>query len=186
MARSRTDNPLIADRYATALFALAEGKTRDAVESDLDALAQAIRADQSVQELLAHPLLSRSAKAEAMKTLLTSKKANALTIDAVVKIAEAGRLTALPEIADAFAAKSAEARGEVIAVVTSATALAKKDVDALIAAIEKATEMKVRVMTREDASLLGGVKVKLGAKEMDMSLAGNLERMRRALLDQAA
>lgn len=186
MARSRTDNPLIADRYATALFALAEGKARDTVEADLTVLADVIRADTAVQALLAHPLLSRAAKAEAMRELLVAKKATALTVDAVVKIAQAGRLTALPAIADAFAAHCAEARGEVTAIVTSAEALAQKDKDTLIAALEKATAKKVRLVAKEDASLLGGVKVKLGAKELDMSLAGNLERMRRALLDKAA
>lgn len=186
MARSRTDTTLIADRYATALFALAEDKARAAVEADLTALAEVIRGDGAVQELLAHPLLSRKAKAEAMKTLLTQKKAHALTLDAVVKIAEAGRLSYLPDIADAFAAKTANARGEMVATVTSATALSQKDSDAVAAALSKATGKSVRIVLKEDASLLGGLKVTLGPKELDMSLAGSLERMRRALVQTAA
>ncbi len=183
---ARTDISVIADRYATALFALAESKARDAVESDLISLAEAIRADQEAMTLIAHPLLSRNAKAEAVRALLTSKKANALTIDAVSKIAEAGRLAILPEIADAFAAKCAEARDEVTAVVTAAKALTKKESDAVVAALAKATGKSVRVIVKEDANVLGGLKVALGAKELDMSLAGHLERMRRALLDSAA
>lgn len=186
MSRSRTDTAAIADRYATALFALAEGKVREAVESDMAALADIIRSDDATAALLAHPLLTRAAKAEALRTLLTQKKASSLTLDAVVKIAEAGRLEALPAIADAFVAKCAEARGEVTAVVTSARALSKKDADAVSSALSKATGKAVRIVAKEDASLLGGLKVSLGPKELDMSLAGSLERMRRALVGTAA
>lgn len=185
MSSSRTDTSLIADRYASALFALAEGKARDVVESELATIAEAIRSDAETRILLAHPLLTRAAKAEAVRTLLTSKKANALTVDAVVKVALAGRLSALPAIADAFAAKCAEARGEVIATVTSARALTAKEKTTIAEALTKATSKIVRVVATEDKELLGGLKVSLGAKELDMSIAGSLERMRRALVSAA-
>lgn len=185
MSRSRTDTSLIAARYATALFALAEGKARDVVEADLVALAATIRADGEVVSLLAHPLLTRAKKAEAMRTLLTAKKAHALTVDTVVKLADAGRLSLLPEIADAFVAKCAAARGEVVATVVSARALSAQESAAVSAALAQATGAQVRVVLKEDGGLLGGLKVNLGPKEFDMSVAGSLERMRRALVGAA-
>lgn len=182
MSRSRTDSSLIADRYASALFALAEGNARASVEADLAALASVVRADSGVAALLAHPLLSRAKKAEAMRSLLTAKKAEKLTVDTVVKLAEAGRLSLLPEVADAFLAKCADARGEVVATVTSARALSAKESEAVSAALAKATGAQVRMVLKEDAGLLGGLKVNLGPKEFDMSVSGSLARMRRALV----
>lgn len=185
MSRSRTDTFLIADRYAQALFALAEGKARAAVEADLTVLAGAIRADSGVVALLAHPLLTRAKKAEAMRVLLTAKKADKLTVDTVAKLADAGRLSLLPEVADAFLAKCAAARGEVVATVTSAHALSAQESEAVSAVLEKATGAQVRVVLKQDAGLLGGLKVNLGPKEFDMSVAGSLARMRRALVGAA-
>lgn len=182
MSRSRTDISQVADRYAKALFALAEEGAREAVEADMAALAAAIRADNETQAMLAHPLLSREAKAKALVSLLKTKKAQALTLQAVEKIARAGRVDMLADIAEAFVALCVAARGEVVAVVTSARALNKKEADAVAKALKDATGHAVRVEWKQDASLLGGLKVSLAAKELDMSVAGKLERMRRALV----
>ena len=180
---SRTDISQIAARYATALFALAEKeKALDAVASELSLLAQAIRGDAALAKQLAHPLLARTAKAEAVAALLKAQKAHALTQQGVAQIAKAGRLSALPAMSDAFAAMLAEARGIVRATVISARPLTKKQEADIARALKDALGKEVELTLAQDASLLGGIKIRLGSRELDMSLEGKLERMKRALV----
>lgn len=180
---TRTDLSLIAARYASALFSLAEKEgALDAVSADLNQLAEAIRADQSVAKLLAHPLISREAKASAMAALLKDKKAHALTQQGVAQLAEGGRLAALPAMADAFQRLLDDVRGVENVDVVSARALSKKDEAALAKALKDALGKEVQLTLSEDASLLGGIKIRLGSRELDMSMSGKLARMKRALL----
>lgn len=180
---TRTDISLIAARYASALFSLAaKDSALDAVDADLAQLADAIRADQSVAKLLAHPLISREAKAEAMAALLKTKKAHPLTQQGVAQIAEGGRLAALPAVADAFRRLLDAERGIENVTVIAARSLSKKDEADLAKALKAALGKEVQLTLAEDASLLGGLKIRLGSRELDMSLSGKLAQMKRALL----
>ena len=182
MSASRTSETQVAARYARALFALAEKESAlDAVASDLGTLAAAIRADVAATKLLAHPLLPREAKAAAMQVLLSEKKAHALTQKTVALMARAGRVTAIPALADVFIALLDAAQGRANAVVTSAVALSKKDEATIAQALKDALGKPVQLQLQIDPSLIGGLKVKLGSRELDMSISGRLERISRAL-----
>lgn len=183
MSSSRTDISQIAARYATALFSLADAdKALDAVVSDLAVLADAVRGDAALARLLDHPLLSRAAKAEAVCAVLAAQGAHALTLKAVERIAEGGRLAALPAIYDAFAALLADARGIVHATVISARALTKQEESAIAQQLRDALGKEVVLGLKQDASLIGGLKIRLGSKELDMSIAARLDQIKRALL----
>lgn len=174
---------LIATRYATALFALADKeKALDVVASELGTLATAIREDADVAKLLAHPLVSRAGKAEALAELLKTKKAHAVTQQGVERLAQAGRLPALVAVSEAFARMLDEARGIVNATVTSARPLSKKEEADIAKSLKEALGKDVQLTMKEDAALLGGLKIKVGSRELDMSMNGQLERMKRALL----
>lgn len=182
MSRSRADHHLIADRYAKAAFALAEAAgVSEVVAGELRLLADAIESDIDVKRKMSHPLFSNETKAAMLTGFLQNKKANTITISTVAVLTRAGRLSALSALALAFSEKYAAARGIVRAVVISARPLNAVDVKAVSASIVKAMGKEIALEQQIDADVIGGIKLRIGSKELDMTLAGALSRTRRAL-----
>ena len=92
------------------------------------------------------------------------------------------RFVLFPAIVDEYRALSNEARGILIADVTTASAASKKQQKAIADKLEQVTGKKVELRLHEDKSLIGGVVVKIGDRRIDGSVAGRLEMMKRKLL----
>lgn len=186
MSRSHADTSVIADRYARAAFALAQESavTHDVV-MQLQTLAEAIDKDAPTKRLLHHPLISKRAKAEALAAVLRNHKAQALTISIVSVLTRSGRLFVLPALASAIAEKHRQARGIVQAEIISARALNDANLASVQAALAQATGKEIALKKKIDPSVLGGLKIRIGSKELDMTLAGALDRTRRALTGSA-
>ncbi len=79
----------------------------------------------------------------------------------------------------------AEHEGTVVAEVTSARPLAKAIEAQLRESLAKATGKQVTMHLHEDASVLGGVAIRIGSHLLDATLAGALSGMRTKLLSTA-
>ena len=181
MTVSRTDALAISSRYATAIFALTEAaNASDAVAGELSALAEAITQNAALEAFLKNPLIGRDAKAAALVEL--AKKSHALTKQALATVATQGRAELLPYVAHAFAKRVAEAKGELMAEITSARPLTAAVEKQIADALKKATGRTVQMRMKQDAALLGGVKIQLGSLLLDATLSGALDGMRTRLL----
>jgi F-type H+-transporting ATPase subunit delta len=101
-------------RYAAALYELAEeNKAVAAVESDLEALGQAIAGSDDLAALIRNPQIGRDAAAGAMAGVAKLLQLSPLTHNFLGVLAANRRLAKLPEIVRAFAAIAAATRGEV-------------------------------------------------------------------------
>ena len=169
----------VADRYAFALFELAEAdKAMDQVADELNALDEMIRESKDLQRLIRSPIISRNDQRSAMDALLEKAEASALTRRFVGLVARNRRLFALPQMIAAFRDILAGHRGEATAEVVSAKALSKGQLVALSEALSKAMGTKVALATRVDSELLGGLVVKVGSRMVDSSLRTKLHRLR--------
>jgi F-type H+-transporting ATPase subunit delta len=181
MSASRTERLQIASRYAEAVFVLAEAAGKEeAVVAALVGMNQALAGNGDAMRALANPLFTRTAKAEFFTSLLVN--AEALAQAAAGMIARQGRAELLPEISELLAKKLAEKKSEVTAEVTSARALGAAEQQAVAAAIAAATGKKVQLKLTEDASAIGGIKIRLGSHLVDGTVKTALEQMRRQLL----
>jgi len=172
----------IAERYVKALFDVAKGANALAdVEKDLGELASLLVQSKELKAFIANPLIGRAQQAAAMTALLTKAKAHKLTVDFVAALARAKRLDVLAVIVAQFIERAATARGEIGAVVTTPAKLGDKDAGVLAEKLTKAYGKKVNLQLEEDASLLGGMIVKIGSIQLDSSLAGKLDRLRLSL-----
>ena len=77
---------------------------------------------------------------------------------------------------------SNEARGIVIADVTSAGGLSEAEEKRLKDKLESISGKKVELRLHQDPSIIGGVIVKIGDKRIDGSVTGRLAAMRQDLL----
>jgi F-type H+-transporting ATPase subunit delta len=173
----------LAGRYAGALYALADeaGKI-DAVVADLTDLAEIISANDEVKTLVGSPAISWADQTNAMTAIMEKGGADALTVKFVGTVALNGRLHALTRIISAFLAEHARRRGEVSAEVISAIALDK----ARRARVEKAVAKlagsdKISLTMSVDASLIGGLVVRIGSRMIDTSIRTKLNRLETAM-----
>lgn len=172
----------IADRYAKALFELAdEKKSLDPVADDLRALRGLIDDSDDLRRLVRSPLVSRDEAGRAMAAVLNKGGANPLTRNFIGLICKNRRLFVLPAIIKAFLAELARRRGEATAEVTVAKALTGPQENALTDALKQAMGVKVSIETKVDPSILGGLIVKVGSRMVDDSLSGRLARLRVAM-----
>lgn len=172
----------IARPYASALFDLAaEGKALAATEKSIDAILKLVADSSDFARFLASPVLSADVKADAIDAILAKAKTPALVEKFVKLIAKNGRLFALPTILRAFKALAAKERGEVTADVTSATALSKEQLKTLSDTLKKKIGKTVTLNAHVDASLIGGLQVKVGSQMIDSSLKTKLTAMKIAM-----
>jgi F-type H+-transporting ATPase subunit delta len=179
---SSTDIGAIADRYATALFELADQNAAlPAAETDLKALKAMIVESADLQRLLKSPVIARRDQGAAIAVLADKAGFNALTKNFLGLLARNRRLFALPGVIDAFLARLAAHRGEVTAHVTSAASLTAAQKKSLASALKKAVGKDVLLDLVVDPTLLGGIVAKIGSRMIDASLRTKLQQLTLAL-----
>lgn len=173
---------LIAERYASALYELAdESKALDQVAADLKAIRAMMASSADLMRLIRSPVLGRSEQARAVSALAERAGFNVLTGRFLGTLASNRRLFALSSVIDAFLAELARRRGEATADVTSAIALTPAQTQALEEALKSVVGSKVSVDLKVDKSLIGGLVVRVGSRMIDTSLATKLRRLRLAM-----
>lgn len=172
----------ISGRYATALFDLArDADALDAVASDMGSLGKAIDESADLARVVRSPVLGRVAQGKAMAAILDKAGAHALTKQFVGLAAQNRRLFALPDMVRDFTRLLAQHRGEVAGEVVSAQPLSDKQLTDLKAQLKKAVGSEVRLNTRVDPTLLGGLIVKVGSRQVDGSLRTKLQNLKIAM-----
>jgi F-type H+-transporting ATPase subunit delta len=96
------------------------------------------------------------------------------------------RIGLLPEISEAFDVLMDQRLGFVRAEVTSASALDARRSAGLEAELSRLTGKKMRLRFTVDSSLLGGASARIGSTVYDGSIRGQLQQLRRQLVEHSA
>lgn len=172
----------LAGRYASALFDLAsEAGTVTAVESDLDSLQSALRESDELAALIRNPQVSRGQLGQVMASIATHLKLSQLTARFLGVLAENRRVGDLPAIIRAFAAIAAAQRGEVAAEVASAHPLSAAQLAELEGKLRAREGRAIKLQSRVDPALLGGLVVTIGSKRIDSSIRTRLNTLAQAM-----
>ena len=178
-------DPLLAGmpgRYATALFELAqEGKALTKVEKDLKTLADMLANSADLARLVHSPVFSTEEQSRALDAVFKKVKVSKLTANFVGLITENRRLFAINDMIKAFAMLLAQHRGEITAEVTSASKLTAKQTKEIKTELKAVVGRDVKLVSHVDASLLGGLIVKVGSRMVDSSLKTKLEGLKIAM-----
>lgn len=172
----------LAGRYASALFDLAsEAGTVSAVENDLETLAQALAESADLRSLTTNPEIGRGAQGAAIEAVAKSLGTSELTRKFLGVLAGNRRLGKLGEVIRAFRTIAAQQRGEVTAEVTSAHALTDAQLDQLKTKLTAREGRTVKLTTKVDQDLLGGLVVTIGSKRIDGSIRTRLNSLAQAM-----
>ena len=182
MATDTTIVSGISGRYATALFELArDANALDAVAGDMTGLAKAMDESADLTRVVRSPVMSRAAQGKAMAAILDRFGAQPLTKQFIGLAAHNRRLFVLPDMVRDFTRLLAQHRGEVAGEVVSAQPLSDRQLTDLKAQLKKAVGSEVRINTRVDPGLLGGLIVKVGSRMVDGSLRTKLQNLKIAM-----
>lgn len=172
----------VAERYALALYELAAAEKKlPAVEKDINRLGELLAGSEDLMRLVKSPVFSADDQQAAMGAVLDKAKISGLVGNFVRVVAANRRLFAVPDMIRGFRQKMAEHRGEVSAEVKVAHKLTAAQTKELAATLKGIVGKDVALDVTEDASLLGGMIVKVGSRQIDTSLKTKLSSLKLAL-----
>jgi len=178
-------NEVLARRYATAVWTLAaERNIADSVGADLSAIAHAIGTSQPLHDFFVAPIVARSAKERAVGQAFEGR-VDTVALHTLLLLVRRRRETLLWGVVAAYEALARRARGAERVTVQSARPLPADEMRGLIERLERATGKALDVTERVDPSLIGGVRITLGDRLIDASIAGRLDALARELATTA-
>lgn len=171
----------IARRYASAIFSLAQ--ERNAIEEvgrDLGTMLDAIGSDESVQRFFFAPVIERKIKAQII-TDAFAKSVNEVALHAVLLLIRKRRERYLRAIIGQYRALEIEAAGREPLEIVSARELGRDDIGSLVERLARLYNKRFVVTQRVDPALIGGIRITMGDRRIDGSIAGRLNDLARTL-----
>jgi F-type H+-transporting ATPase subunit delta len=175
---------VIGRRYAKALFAVAMEK--NAVTTYLEELRNLDEASKECPELI--PALSAeefpaTQRHNVMEALARPLKIGPTVVDFIKLLIDKRRISGFHDIVTAFQRYVDDSVGVVTATVTTAGAIIDSQVlSGIESEIARLKGRKVRMQTKVNPDLIGGVVVRIGDEIFDGSVAAELKRMKDQLL----
>jgi F-type H+-transporting ATPase subunit delta len=173
-------NPAVAKRYAEALFDVANTQGQvDAVEKELAGVVGVLEAHPALNNLLLTPSLSVEVKKQQITDLFGGRVSD-IVLNFLKLLFDSRRQDAIIGINTEFVRLVDKARNRVKATVESATPLTEEELQTLTEKLGT-NGQQVELTKKVNPSLIGGLKVRVGDRVFDYSVATRLERFRQTL-----
>jgi F-type H+-transporting ATPase subunit delta len=170
-------------RYARA-YAEVVVKHRHGVEktvAELEQMAALMAGSRELRNVLANPAVSREQKLKLLDAIIARMDAGKLLRNFLAVLIDHRRIGSLGELVEQFKQELDRRMGIAEAKVQSVRELTAAEKSALEKQLSTLTGKTVRATYSQDASLLGGVTVRVGSTIYDGSVHGRLQRMKQEL-----
>jgi len=157
------------------------GGASASIEGEIFTFSTAVSSDADLELALGSKLGDPAAKA-ALAAKLLGKKASPSTVVIVTSLVQAPRGRRIGALLAHVAAVVADQSGASVANVTSAQELAPATVKALSTTLAKQYGRQVYINAQVDESLIGGVRVQVGADVIDGSISARLAQLKLELV----
>lgn len=173
---------LVSKTYGEALFEVAvEEGTIDSTLEEVQIVLDVIEANEQYIKLLTHPKLPVEQKVSLVEQVFAGKASDTLT-GFMVTIVEKGRFSEIEKILTYFIDKVREYKKIGVAYVISAVELSKDEKQEIVQKLLNTTSYVEFIMNYSvDASLIGGVVIRIGDRVVDSSIRSKLNRMAKEL-----
>lgn len=169
-----------ASRYAKALLELAiEQNSVDAVLTDMKYVASVAEASQEFGLLVQSPIVNADKKIAIFQQLFGSFQK--LSLSFIELITKKGREADLVGIAISFEDQVNQYKGITPLTIISAVALTDDTKAKILAKVKDLAPGKVEITEKIDASLIGGFIVRADDKQIDASVANQLNNLKQRL-----
>jgi F-type H+-transporting ATPase subunit delta len=169
-----------AKRYARAIFDLARDEGQIEEWSRRLVAVRDMLARPEVRRVLTNPSIAASRREEAARAILEAAT-DGEGVNLGRLVTGAGRVDDLDAIIAQYERLVDEDAGRVRALATTAIPLTSSDADKLEASLSRRLDRQVRLDTRVDPAILGGLVLRIGDQVIDASVASRLQQLRRRL-----
>jgi F-type H+-transporting ATPase subunit delta len=172
-------NQASANRYAKALLDVAI-KEADPIrtERDLTAFADVLAKHDELRRSLTNPVVPVHAKRAVIEQLTARLETSQPLGKLLLMLADRDRLEIMPELAEAYRTRLMDHQNVVRAEVVSAVPLGEDRAALLQKKLAALTGRTVKLATRVDPSILGGLVARVGTIVYDGSIATQLAKMK--------
>ena len=172
----------IASVYAQSLLEVCDkmggNAVAEACSSELRDLAEIIRADKKFAEFLKTPIVGSDQRKATLEKIVKGRVSD-LVFRFIMVLANHGRASRIADVSDAFDSLMQERLGRIEVDMYTVDGKASDEVIATVKARVKEAFAKDAVLHQySDASMLGGVKLRIGDQLIDGSVATQLRNMR--------
>jgi F-type H+-transporting ATPase subunit delta len=168
-----------------ALITAQTAGTLDAVEDELFRFERILDAEPTLRAALTDPNLTADGKRDLLHKLLDGK-VNAVTYTLIERVILEPRGRTIEGALRELSALAAKRRQRLIAHVTSAVELTDDEQRSLAVALGKTFGHELQLQMVVDASLIGGLTVRVGDELIDASVARQLDEARRKLTGRSS
>jgi len=181
-----TEQQQLGSVYAKALLGVGEksGNTQQLLE-ELSAVAEAVSNQPSLNSTLQSPQVGSEEKLKLVGKIF-EKKVSAPMMNFLKVLVGKDRFDCVAAISAAAKKLNDEKSGEVQATVTTAEEISASAKDEIAKQLSKKLGKKVKLDSVVDASVVGGVVVRVGDTVYDNSVVGQLQQVRQRAMEKAA
>ena len=176
-------NTKAAIRYAKAILSLAiDKKIAKEVNENMQLIANTINEAKDLQIVLNSPVIKDDVKEKTLISIFGSS-INSISKGLIQLLIDNKRLTILADIAKQYTIIYDFHKGTQAAIVTSAFPLTDDLKDKILTKVKNIVGKKVSIENIIDPSLIGGFILRVGDKQFDASISGEMNDLRRQFDD---
>ena len=176
-----TANRTLARRYATAVYSLAvDRKAVERVGTSLAALVEGIEANPIVAQFFVAPIVDRYEKERILSEVLGGR-VDEIAFHTLLLLVRKHREPILRAVLEEFRSLEMAGRGVEPLTIAASHELSQRDLAALAERIEAIYGRKFEPRLVVDPELVGGLRITMGDRLIDGTVAGRLDELARAL-----
>lgn len=175
-------NTILANRYAKALFAVAQEENAfEEYAKHLNELADTFASVPEVGDALVNPVYPLEVREKVMDHIIVALDASPIMRNFLLLVVRKKRAAVLPEIAEAFQGLVDQLANTCQGTVVSAIELDETLKQKVQETLEKLTGKTVVLTTKVDPSIIGGVVAKVGDLVLDGSIKSQLTGLKESI-----
>jgi F-type H+-transporting ATPase subunit delta len=178
-------NKTAAIRYARALLdvAVKEQADLEQIEHELMQFADLFTQYPLLGKVMVNPAVPVPRKRAAIADLLARANFSPIVSKLLTLLADRDRLVLIPELLAAYGERLLDFRNVVRAEVTTAAPIDGSRMQAIQQGLANLTGRTVKLTSRVDASIIGGMVARIGSTVYDASVTRQLEKMKERLVE---
>jgi len=154
----------------------------DEIKNDIELIYNALISSDELIHLLEHPVIKPSRKNEILGQIF-NQKINRYTSQFLQLLLKNKRENSLKSICLKFIDLYRENKGIKKAVLTTAYKLSQEEKNNIITAIERKFNAKIELTEKTEEGLIGGMIIQIEDKQLDLSVAKQIQRLKSNLLE---
>jgi F-type H+-transporting ATPase subunit delta len=171
----------LARRYAIAVYTLAaQANAVERIGADLERIQECIERDEATKQFFFAPVVGRDEKERTLAKVFEGR-VDEIALHTLLLLVRKHRERLLHPMIAEYRALEMGANGFEPLVVTSARNLSKEQFSAVVTRIERIFGKRFEARLIVDPRLVGGMRITMGDRRVDGTIAGRLEELSRTL-----